>query len=66
MDLVPTVDIAGWDHGAASTRASIAASLDDACRRIGFFQLIGHGVGPEVVSAMVAASDRTVSPPVLG
>jgi isopenicillin N synthase-like dioxygenase len=56
-DLVPIVDISGWEHGGAAVRAAIAAELDEACRRIGFLQLTGHGVDAAVVDAMRAATD---------
>ena len=61
--LVPTVDLGGWDGGDDATRAAIAVRLDDACRRIGFFQVTGHGVDPAVVEAMVAATDELFALP---
>jgi isopenicillin N synthase-like dioxygenase len=53
-DLVPVIDISGWTSG---RRDRIAREVDDACRRVGFLQVAGHGVDPAVVSAMLAASD---------
>lgn len=35
MGFVPTIDL-------RTERASVAAAIDDACRRVGFFQVIGH------------------------
>jgi isopenicillin N synthase-like dioxygenase len=47
-DLVPIVDLGGPD----ATR-----ELDEACRTIGFFSIIGHGVDPTTVQTMLAATD---------
>ncbi len=47
-DLVPVIDISGWDSAGMTDRSRIAAALDDACRRIGFVQIVGHGV-PEIL-----------------
>lgn len=52
---VPVIDVSTWDDG-PSARAEIAARLDDACTRVGFLQLAGHGVAADVVEAMLAAS----------
>ncbi len=35
MGFVPTIDL-------RDDRASVSAAIDDACRRVGFFQVIGH------------------------
>jgi isopenicillin N synthase-like dioxygenase len=43
-DLVPVIDISEWPAGGPAERGRIAAELDDACRRIGFVQIVGHGV----------------------
>lgn len=48
-ELVPTIDLAAWHAG---RRADVAAALDDACRSVGFFQVVGHGVADEVIAAM--------------
>ena len=51
-DLVSTIDI-----GAARADADIAADLDRACRTVGFFEVVGHGVPEDVVARMRRAAD---------
>ena len=41
LDLVPTIDLSG-EPGA------VAREIDRACRDVGFFQVVGHGVDPAV------------------
>jgi len=55
--LVPVIDIGAWadaDHG---SRASIAKRVDQACRTVGFMQIVGHGVPDDVVAGLGAAID---------
>lgn len=40
---IPVIDISAAAHGAAERRA-VAKAIDDACRDIGFFSIVGHGV----------------------
>jgi isopenicillin N synthase-like dioxygenase len=47
-ELVPVVDLAA---------AGAPAAVDAACRSVGFFSLVGHGVAPDVVDRMLTASD---------
>jgi len=47
-DLVPVIDLAAADA---------PARIDDACRSVGFMSVVGHGVAPAVVDAMLAATD---------
>ena len=53
MSVVPTVDISPHldPH-------EVAAAIDDACRRVGFMQVVGHGIDPAVIAAMLAATER--------
>lgn len=55
---VPVVDISGWFAGDGPTRSSIAAAMDDACRRVGFIQIVGHGIPPSVVDGLSTAIDE--------
>lgn len=45
---LPLVDLAPWLDG--SEPASVAAAVDDALTRVGFFMLVGHGVDPGLVA----------------
>jgi len=56
-DLVPVVDISGWESGNTATRRAIADQVDDACRRVGFMELTGHGVPPALVEATLRELD---------
>jgi isopenicillin N synthase-like dioxygenase len=47
--VVPVVDLAS---------PGAAAAVDDACRRVGFFQITGHGLPADVVDGMLDAAGR--------
>ncbi|KQT90725.1 2OG-Fe(II) oxygenase [Marmoricola sp. Leaf446] len=56
--VVPTVDLAPYvARGTAAARAQVAADLDRACREVGFVQVQGHGVRPEVLAGLASAID---------
>jgi len=50
MDLVPVADLSHWRSGGPSGRAAVAHAVGQACRDVGFLQIVGHGI-PEPVSA---------------
>jgi isopenicillin N synthase-like dioxygenase len=55
---IPTVDIAAYvQNGSADARAATAAQIDEACRTVGFIQILGHGIAPEVTAGLGAAMD---------
>ena len=54
---VPVSDISGWADADPEAREAIAASVDEACRRSGFMQIVGHGVD-DAVERVAAAIDR--------
>jgi isopenicillin N synthase-like dioxygenase len=60
--VVPVIDASTLVGGAGShaegPRAAAAAEIDRACRAHGFFYVTGHGVAPELVERLVAASRR--------
>lgn len=55
---VPTVDISAWvNDGTAAQRAAVAQRLDEACRTVGFIQIVGHGVSPAVREGLASSID---------
>jgi len=60
--LVPVVDLSGWSDGETS-RARIAAEVDDACRRVGFLQVVGHGVDAGTIGSMLEAFEAIFALP---
>ena len=55
---VPAVDIGAYVTGApAPERAQVAAQVDQACRRVGFIQILGHGVPDPVIAGLAGALD---------
>ena len=45
---VPVIDLEPWFGGGPQDRAGVAAQVDDALQRVGFFLVTGHGVAPEL------------------
>ena len=45
---VPVIDLEPWFGGGRHDRAGVAAQVDEALQRIGFFLVTGHGVAPEL------------------
>ncbi|MFJ9088024.1 isopenicillin N synthase family dioxygenase [Streptomyces sp. NPDC102384] len=55
---VPVVDIGPYvDGGSAEDLARVARALDDACTRVGFVQILGHGVPDAVLDGLAGAVD---------
>ncbi|WP_211190640.1 isopenicillin N synthase family oxygenase [Actinomycetospora sp. TBRC 11914] len=65
MFTVPTVDLAPYvdPAGSPEDRARTAAALDDACRAVGFVQVVGHGVPDDVVAGLASAVDDVFALP---
>jgi isopenicillin N synthase-like dioxygenase len=57
-DLVPVVDLSGWFTGDAAARAAVAGAVDDACSRVGFLQVVGHGLADDAIAAMCDATEQ--------
>lgn len=51
MDRLPIIDISGLRTGDPADKAAVAAEIGDACRRIGFFYVTGHGVPQPLIDA---------------
>ncbi len=62
-DLVPVVDISGWDGGDEARRTAVAAEVDAGCRSVGFLQIAGHGVAATLVEAMLESADHIFALP---
>ncbi|WP_159501396.1 isopenicillin N synthase family oxygenase [Microbacterium sp. 18062] len=55
---VPTVDISAYVHeGSPGARRRVAEQIDDACRTVGFIQIVGHGVPAAVTTGIANAID---------
>ncbi|MFD3810892.1 isopenicillin N synthase family dioxygenase [Rhodococcus sp. NPDC058639] len=55
---VPTVDIGPYVHGgSADERARVARAIDEACTRVGFVQILGHGIPDAVIEGLASAVD---------
>jgi isopenicillin N synthase-like dioxygenase len=51
---VPVIDLSSWSR---SHHEQVARDVDNACRSVGFMQVIGHGIDRAVIDAMLVASD---------
>lgn len=55
-ETVPTIDISNFTHGSAAQRENVARDIADACERIGFFLIKGHGVSDDLIKRTYATS----------
>ncbi|TQS45874.1 isopenicillin N synthase family dioxygenase [Cryptosporangium phraense] len=55
---VPIVDISSYTGGSDATdRRATAQAMDAACRRVGFVQVVGHGVPAHATAGLASAID---------
>lgn len=55
---VPAVDIGAWiANGDAAARDSVARAVDEACSRVGFMQILGHGIPQAIQNDLAVAMD---------
>ena len=56
---VPVVDISAYvGVGSAAEREAVARAIDEACRTVGFIQIVGHGVPKAATDGLAAALDE--------
>ncbi|HUE47557.1 MAG TPA: 2-oxoglutarate and iron-dependent oxygenase domain-containing protein [Aestuariivirgaceae bacterium] len=53
---VPVIDLAPYFEGSETGRRAVAAHLGDACRRLGAFMIVGHGVPQSAIAELLALS----------
>jgi isopenicillin N synthase-like dioxygenase len=58
MTKLPVIDVSGLTSAELSERLSVAAKLGHACREIGFFYIVNHGI-PEAAREKIFAASRT-------
>ena len=51
MTSLPVIDVLGRTSDELSSRARVAAQLGHACREIGFFYVINHGIAETIRAA---------------
>jgi isopenicillin N synthase-like dioxygenase len=56
MATVPVIDISALRNGNADELEALVARIDLICREIGFFQIVGHGVDPDLIDRMYNVS----------
>ncbi len=55
---IPVIDMAPFLEGGAAERAATARAIGEACRDIGFFYIVNHGVSPYLVDRTFAEMER--------
>lgn len=58
LEQIPVIDFAPFLHGSAADRKAVARKIGEACRNIGFFYLINHGVPPALTEQTFAEARR--------
>jgi isopenicillin N synthase-like dioxygenase len=56
--MIPAIDLESFASAGPPGRAAVAAAVDDACRTVGFFTIVGHGVESPVVAGAWEAGRR--------
>ena len=55
---IPLIDIGRSFDGKLSSRLAVASQIDHACRTIGFFQILNHGINPDACSGILQQAKR--------
>lgn len=53
---IPVVELSRFVDGDEAQRRLVGEQIDDACRSVGFFTIIGHGLDPEVIERLRRAA----------
>ncbi len=61
-EALPVIDVAPLVAGGAA-RHAVARRIDEACREVGFFYVVGHGVSEDLQNELVEASRRFFARP---
>lgn len=55
---VPSIDITPYvADGTAEQKAEVARAIDEACRTVGFMQILGHGIPDATIAGLTEAMD---------
>lgn len=55
---IPVIDVAGLASGSLASRQKVAEDLGAACRTIGFFYAVGHGIHPDALAEVFGAAKQ--------
>src|SRR5208337_5327500 len=55
---LPIIDLSAWSDGDQAASATVAAKIGAACRDVGFFYVVGHGVPTTLMDEAFAQSRR--------
>src|SRR5438034_123611 len=58
LDQIPAIDFRAFLRGTAADRKKVAIQIGEACRNIGFFYLINHGIAEELIARGFAEAKR--------
>ncbi len=58
LEAIPLIDFGPFRSGMAAERRRVAAEIDQACRNIGFFYIVNHGVARELVEQTFTEAAR--------
>src|SRR5271154_6911127 len=62
-DALPVIDLSGLANGEGAALDRIAAEIGAACRTVGFFYVVNHGVAPALMSEAFARSEEFFAAP---
>ena len=63
LDAVPVIDLGGFLTGTPAERKQVARQIGEACRNIGFFYIVNHGVPAELRASVFAEAKRFFDSP---